>query len=114
MNVNPLLMELKNITGLPVVPDLYEGESDKWIAFTYHDERPVFFGDNKVLDDTAYIIISLYTPKSFNYMSLKHDIKTYLETIGIVTNCESYVYLENQIPIRQTLFEVHITQERED
>lgn len=113
MNVNPLIMELKNITKLPVVPDIYQGTSDKWITFTYQDERPVFFGDNDVLDDTAYISVNLFTPTGFNYMSLKEDIKTYLESIGIVTNVESYVYLENQIPIRQTIFEVTITKERE-
>ena len=114
MNVNPLLMELKNVTGLPVVPDIYEGSGDKWITFTYQDERPVFFGDNTVLDDTAYISVNLFTPKNYNYMATKEAIKTYLESIGIVTNCESYVYLENQIPIRQTIFEVTITKEREE
>jgi len=114
MNVNPLIMALKDITKLPVVPDIYEGTSDKWITFTYQDERPVFFGDNEVLDDTAYISVNLFTPKDFNYMALKETIKTYLETIGIVTNCESYVYMENQIPIRQTIFEVTITKDREE
>lgn len=114
MNVNPLIMALKDITKLSVVPDIYEGTSDKWITFTYQDERPVFFGDNEVLDDTAYISVNLFTPKDFNYMALKETIKTYLETIGIVTNCESYVYLENQIPVRQTIFEVTITKDREE
>lgn len=114
MNVNPLIMALKDITKLPVVPDIYEGTSDKWITFTYQDERPVFFGDNEVLDDTAYISVNLFTPKDFNYMALKETIKTYLETIGIVTNCESYVYMENQIPVRQTIFEVTITKDREE
>lgn len=113
MNVNPLIMELERITGLPVVPDLYKGESDKWITFTYQDERPVYFGDNVPLDDTAYISVNLFTPKTFNYLELKEQIKEYLESIGIVTNCESYVYLENQIPVRQSVFEVTITQERE-
>lgn len=118
MNVNPLIMELKRITGLPVVPDLYvtapgEKRSDKWITFTYQDERPVYFGDNVPLDDTAYISVNLFTPKSFNYLELKEQIKEYLESIGIVTNGESYIYLENQIPVRQTVFEVTITQERE-
>lgn len=114
MNVNPLLMELKTVTKLPVVPDIYEGSKDKYITFTYQDERPSFFGDNNVLDDVAYISVNLFTPKDFNYMSLKEDIKTYLESIGVLTNCESYTYTENQIPIRQTIFEVQIPKERED
>lgn len=114
MNVNPLLMELKNVTKLPVVPDIYEGSSDKWITFSYQDERPVFFGDDEVLDDVAYISVNLFTPKSYNYMSLKEDIKTYLESIGVLTNSESYVYTENQIPVRQTIFEVQIPKEREE
>jgi hypothetical protein len=113
MNVNPLIMELNTVTGLPVVPDLYKGESDKWITFTYQDERPVYFGDNSVLADTAYISVNLFTPSEYNYMTVKKLIKDYLETIGIVTNVESYVYLENQIPVRQTIFEVTITEERE-
>lgn len=114
MNVNPLIIELNTVTGLPVVPDLYKGESDKWITFTYQDERPEFFGDNEILDDVAYISLNLFTPANYNYMTTKEVIKTYLESIGILTNCESYVYQENQIPIRQTIFEVQITKERED
>jgi hypothetical protein len=114
MNINPIILELKNETKLPVVPDVYEGKSDKYITFTYQDERPAFFGDNDVLDDVAYISVNLFTPKDYNYMTSKEVIKTYLESVGIVTNCESYVYTENQIPIRQTIFEVQITKEREE
>jgi hypothetical protein len=113
MNVNPLIMELNRITGLPVVPDLYTGSADKWITFTYQDERPVYFGDNTPLADTAYISVNLFTPTNYNYLQTKEQIKEYLESIGIVTNCESYVYLENQIPVRQTVFEVTISEERE-
>ena len=114
MNVNSLILGLKTETKLPVVPDIYEGKSDKYITFTYNDERPVFFGDNKVLNDTAYISVNLFTPKDYNYMTLKKVIKDYLESVGIVTNCDSYVYTENQIPIRQTIFNVEITKEREE
>jgi hypothetical protein len=113
MNINPLIKELNRITGLPVAPDLYEGEANKWITFTYADERPEYFGDNTPLVDTAYISVSLYTPPEFNYLQIKETIKEYLESIGIVTNCESYVYLQNQNPIRQSIFEVQISQERE-
>lgn len=114
MNINSLIMELKTVTGLPVAPDLYQGSSDKWITFTYQDERPEFFGDNDILADVAYISVNLFTPTKYNYMSLKEDIKTYLESIGVLTNSESYVYTENQIPIRQTIFEVQIPKEREE
>jgi hypothetical protein len=114
MNVNSLIVQLNNITGIPVAPDIYKGESDKWITFTYQDERPAFFGDNEILDDIAYISVNLFTPANFNYMALKKTIKRYLESIGVLTNSESYVYTENQIPIRQTIFEVQITKERED
>ena len=36
MNVNGLILELRILTGLPVVPDLYKGNSDKWITFIYN------------------------------------------------------------------------------
>lgn len=112
MNVNPLITALKGKTGIEVVPDYYEGAADKWIAFTYEDERPAQKGDNAVTWDIAYIQVSLFTPGKFNYMSLKETIKTYLESIGIVTNVQSWTYKDKEQMIRQTTFNVEIEKER--
>ena len=112
MNVNPLITPLKDITGLDVVPDYYEGKSDKWITFTYEDERPGELGDNEAIRDIAYLQVSLFTPGKFNYMPLKESIKTYLESVGVVTNVQSWTYKDNQTYIRQTTFNVEIEKER--
>ena len=112
MNVNPLIMKLKELTGLDVVPDFYEGTADKWITFTYEDERPAQKGDNIVTWDIAYMQVSLFTPKNFNHMTLKQTIKTYLESIGAVTNVTSWIDKNNETIIRQTTFNVQITKER--
>ena len=115
MNVNPLILELKNQTGMsgiPVVPDLYTGTAKTYVTFTYEDERPELFGNDKVLSDTAYMQINLYNPASYNYMTLKDVIKTYLESIGIVTSVLSRVYNEQNEAVRQTTFTATITKER--
>ena len=114
MNVNPILLVLKDITGLPVTQDVYEGKGDKWITFTYEDERPGQIGDNSVTDDIAYMQVNLFTPKRFDYMELKEKIKSYLESIGVVTGIRSWCYEDKQILIRQTTFTAEITAEREE
>lgn len=112
MNVNPLILQLKELTGLDVVPDYYEGKADKWITFTYEDERPVQKGDNAVTWDIAYMQVSLFTPKKYNHMTLKETIKTYLESIGVVTNVTSWMDKDNETIIRQTTFNCQIEKER--
>lgn len=78
MNINPILMQLKTVTGYPAVPDLYEGNADKWIVFTYEDERGALFGDNGEEYEQATIQITLYTPHTYNYMADKKKIKNAL------------------------------------
>lgn len=75
MNLNPLVLELNRVTGYPVVPDLYEGSEDKWIVFTYVDERGELYGDDKELCTTVKMYISFYCPLNHNYMSDKKLIK---------------------------------------
>lgn len=114
MNVNPTLLALKDITGIPVVPDVYKGKGEKWITFTYEDERPGQIGDNGVTDDIAYMQVNLFTPANFNYMELKEKIKNYLESVGVVTGTRSACYEDNQKLIRQTTFTAELTAEREE
>lgn len=111
MNVNPLLQGLTEVTGLPVEPDLYEGEEDKYIVYTYQDERPVQWGDNRPLDDTAWIDVALYTPKRFNYMRLKHQVRDYLENKGfIVSDIRSWLDPDgNGDYVRHTTFNAQYT-----
>ncbi len=116
MNVNSSIMALKDETGLPVAPDIYEGSETKWITFVYEDERPVLSGDNAVLADRVYLQVQLWTPKDFNYMSLKEQIRDYLEEIEdcTVTSIRSFVnyYTTTEKKMRQTIFNVEITQWR--
>ena len=115
MNVNPLILGLKDIdslSGIPVEQDEYEGTAKTYITFTYEDEKGTQFGDNKVIADTAYMQINLFTPKKFNYLTLKEVIKTYLEGLGCVTSIQSSLYSINNEKIRQTTFTCEITKER--
>lgn len=115
MNLNELLINLLSETGLEVSQDIYEGESEKYIIFTYEDETPESFADNKVTVDTAYIQIQLITPKEFDYFALKKKIRDLLEGADfLVTSTRSFlgsVYVGTE-KIRQTIFQVEYTEGR--
>lgn len=92
MNVNPLIESLEKSIHIPVAQDEYEGKDDKYLIYTYEDERPVHFGDDKALQDTAYLTLQLIVPKTFNYMKLKHQIRDELERMDfIVTDIRSFL-----------------------
>lgn len=117
MDVNIDIQELGKITGLPVSPDLYSGNAEKYIVYTYADERAVFWGDDEVLADQATIQVNMFTPPKFNYMELKHKIRDYLETLGEIEEIsswlETFTAKNNTEQItRHTSFSVTITKER--
>ena len=56
MNLNGKLKSLLEATGLPIEQDEYTGVEDKYITFTYEDESPETYADNKVTNDTVYLL----------------------------------------------------------
>lgn len=116
MNINNHLISiLHNATGLKVSPDEFEGNADKYIVFTYTDEKPISYGDNFPIGDTAYLQIQLITPKNYNYMNLKHQIRDALEQNDYsVTSIRSFLgdAIQGTEHIRQTVFEANYTTSR--
>lgn len=117
MNVNEEIQALESIAGLPVSPDIYTGNKEKYIVYTYEDERPVFWGDDEPMEYQVIIQVSLFTPPKFNYMELKHQIRDYLETLGEINSINSWLdtfTAKNnlEVTIRHTTFSVTITKER--
>ena len=117
MDVNSEIQVLESITGLPVSPDIYTGDDDKYIVYTYEDERPVYWGDDMPLEDQVIVQVNLFTPPKFNYMALKHQVRDYLETLGEISSIDSWLdtfTAKNNLEktIRHTTFSVTITKER--
>ena len=115
MNCNKLLIDTLAVTELPVVQDEYTGKADKYIVFIYTDEVPALWSDNRVDADTVYIQLQLITPKSFNYFTLKHQIRDLLEEAGfLVTSTQSFLgdIYNGTDKIRQSIFEVQISETR--
>lgn len=119
MNINPEIMYLETLTGLPVSPDVYTGNNDSFIVFAYEYERPVDHADDAPIADSVDVQVNLYTPTNMNYLTLKDQIKTYLETLGEVTNIRSWIDPTNvggksdlESTIRHTAFSVTITKGR--
>lgn len=92
MNLNPIFEEMQNVLGYPVEQDVYQGKEEIYAIYIYEDERGGLYGDNRPLIDTAYMRVQLYTPKNYNYMSLKHKTRDYLEKHDfIVTSIRSWL-----------------------
>lgn len=112
MNLDSLIKETLSFTGLEIEQDEYTGDEDKYIIFTYEDEKPELFSDNNVTEDTAYIQIQLITPKDFDYKALKDKIRNALEAADFfVTSIHSFlgsVYVGTE-KTRQTVFEINYT-----
>ena len=84
MNLNPIILGLRDVVGVPVEPDIYLGEEERYIVFTYEDERASWKADNNVLADTASMQVSYYCPYNYDYMADKEKIRDYLEEKGFV------------------------------
>lgn len=110
MNVNGLIMTLQNTVNYPVAPDLYEGKEDKYITFTYEDERSALDADNEEQQTVAYLQITLYTPPLQEYMEDKKKIKAELKKLGFcVESIQSWVDSYAPEKRRHTVFNVNIT-----
>lgn len=115
MNVNEKMIGLRNVVNCPVEPDSYSGNEERYITFTYEDERPDTHADNMVVTDVAYIQVSYFTPKKYDYMEDKHKIRDYLESNGFkVTSIRCWVEdaTTGYQHIRHILFETNYTEIR--
>lgn len=115
MNVNATIVGMKDELHIPVSADRYSGNEKKYITFAYEDERPEWSGDNTVIEDRAYIYVNLFTPADFNYMSLKHRIRDYLESKGfevvsISSRLDPIGDSTGSEYIRHTIFETEISE----
>ena len=111
MNVNPILLKLKEVTGFPVEPDLYTGDAERYIVFNY-SETPSFCGDDAPVADTALIQVHLYLPYGENYMELKEKIRNFLEQNGF-DDIEIQPTVEPDMKYTHVIFECEYTEGRE-
>lgn len=115
MNLNHVIERLASVAGCPVSPDVYSGREERYITYTYEDERPDLQGDNLTLSDTAYIQVNYFVPKEYDYMADKHKIRDYLEKNGFkVTSIRSWVEgkITGHPDIRHISFETNYTETR--
>lgn len=116
MKVNELLVEVGKAVGYPVEQDIYEG-AGKNITFTYEDERETLFADNEGQEETAWLMVSMNTPRDYDYFRDKEKLKRELQKRGF--NVESVQsWLESTLTgtqrTRRTVFSVNITKPVED
>lgn len=110
MNVNQLIIEAGSAIGYPVAQDIYTGSKEKYITFTYEDERAALYADDEEQIETAYLMVSMVTPTDYNYFSDSAKLKKKLKKSGFnVPSIQSWIENEGTKKIRRTIFTVNIT-----
>lgn len=82
MNVNPIIIGALSPLGLPVVPNVYEGDSEEYIVFNYADERPIISGNDTDLIDRTTIQVHYFTKS--NPQQNKKAIRRLLRAAGFI------------------------------
>lgn len=107
MNINSIVINALASIGLPVVQDIYEGTSDKWIVFNYAFEDAEIMADDKVLAEHTEIQVHLFVPKTFNYFTTKDSVMLKLYEAGFSISSKKTLY-EAETKRRHILFECSI------
>lgn len=99
--------DFKEYINLPVEQDIYTGKSDKFFEFTYEDERPIYWADDKPLFDNTYVALKLSMPREENYFVYKKKTVEFFETRGFrVTGTRTYVEPSSNNKTRCTVFHI--------
>lgn len=115
MDINSKIDGLGVIVNCEVEQDEYSGEGERYITFTYEDERSRLQADNTTKADIVYLQISYFCPKDYAYMEDKHKIRDYLEKQGfkgIVIRSWLEEAIKGVKKIRRVLFETNYTETR--
>ena len=114
MSVDEKIASLEGVIGCPVSPDIYEGNEEKYIVYTYEDERSALYADNEEEATTYYLQVTLYTAPLYPYQKKKKKIKTELKKLGFcVESIQSWVDSLAPEKKRHTVFNVNITEKEE-
>lgn len=78
--------------GYPCKQDLYDGKSDKFIVFTYEDERAAYYADDEEQGVTLILQVQLIVPRSHDYFADKSKLKAALRQEGFtVVNNQTWL-----------------------
>ena len=76
--LNELLVDTLSGLSIDVSQDLYTGKKNKYIVFSYEDDRGELYADNKPKKNRVWMQIHLYLPNNEDYRKLKKEIRNYI------------------------------------
>ncbi len=115
MGIRERVMVLGKALGYPVEQDEYEGIGERYIVYTYEDERGSLWGDDREVAVTTWVQVSLFIPKTDDYDADKRKMKRILEAEGFqVESVQVWVEHLSGRKVRRITFSVNITEAREE
>lgn len=107
MNVNNLIISTLSPLVTDVVPTKYTGSATNWITFNYTDDTAIDYADDTPQDDVASLQIHLFCPRTFNFNTLKKQIRSRLFGAGF-SYPEVTVLYEDDTEVNHIIFECEI------
>lgn len=106
MNIQPIMHELFDPLGVPVVPDIYTGKDCDHIVYNYADERPVIYRDDTDTEDETTVQVHYFTKS--NPEKMKRTIRRLLRQGGFCI-ISTQQYYENDSGYNHVIMEAYIT-----
>ncbi|MEL7568952.1 MAG: hypothetical protein AAGU14_00145 [Eubacteriaceae bacterium] len=107
MNVNKLIDDTLSPLGYPVDYISYAGSADRYFTYNYADDRAELYADNEPINDVAYMQIHFFSPKTFNHMQVKKQVRKSLYNAGFSYPRISSFY-EDDTGMNHLVFECEI------
>ncbi|MFA7256794.1 MAG: hypothetical protein WC047_04400 [Kiritimatiellales bacterium] len=108
MDVNALVKTTLASLGYPVAFLNYSGTATTYITFNYEDDRAIEYADDKPIIDAAYIQVHLFAPGTFDFMSVKRQIRFKLFKAGFTYPTVTSLY-ETETKTNHVVFQCSIS-----
>lgn len=107
MNANRLIEDTLSPLEYPIDYMSYAGSAERYFTYNYSDDRAELYADDEPVNDIAYIQIHFFSPKTFNHMQLKKQVRERLFSAGFSYPRISSFY-ENDTDMNHLVFECEI------
>ena len=111
--LNELLVDTLSGLSIDVSQDLYTGKKNKYIVFSYEDDRGELYADNKPKKNRVWMQIHLYLPNNEDYRKLKKEIRSRLFEIGFSYAQIAINTVETETKLRHICFRTEYVTESE-
>lgn len=112
MSINKLILSTLNPFNLPIKQDKYDGTETSYFVWNIADDRGYTSAEDEVLTDLVSIQVHLFVPITYNYLTIKKQIRQALKQSGF-SYPQINIFVEDDTNLRHIVFSCEIATESE-